>query len=106
MYALRKYVPDQTKFINYYAGYTTTRRPKLHLTDHSSICSHLHTHGILTKSIHNTLVDRKNIIASSTCKIRINILEALLIKKKKTKGNIHQILTRSKSTDCVGKTFL
>ena len=71
-----------------YVGLTTTtlsRRLKMHLNDSSSIALHLKTQSIPKSKFCKILIENTTIIAIEINKLRIQILEALNITKKKKK---------------------
>lgn len=73
-----------SNFVNKYIGYTATyltRRPQEVSLKGSSITSHCNTLDDLPNSI--ILIVNPNILASSTCRKRLKIIEPLLIKKGK-----------------------
>ena len=66
-------------------GLTTTtfsRRLTMHLNDSSSIALHLKTHSIPKSKFRKILVENTTIIAHEINKLRLQIPEALHIKKK------------------------
>ena len=59
----------------------------MHLNDSSSIAFHLKNHSIPKSKFRKILVENTTIIAHEINKLRLQILEALHIKTKKTKIN-------------------
>ena len=73
---------------NTYVGLATTslsRRLTMHFNDSSSIALHLKTHSIPKYKFRKILVENNTIIAHEINKLRLQILEALLIKTNKKK---------------------
>ena len=59
----------------------------MHLNDSNSIALHLKTHSIPKSKFWKILVENTSIIAHEINKLRLQILEALHIKRKKIKIN-------------------
>ena len=90
-----------------YFGFTTTilsRRFTMHLNDSSSIALHIKNHFIPKSKFRKILVESTTIIACKIDKLRLQILEALHIKKtKKNKPKINRI--NFENSDNVLKCF-
>ena len=73
-----------------YVGLTTTTlsgRLTMHLNDSSSIALHRKNHSIPKSKFRKNLVENTSIIAHEIDKLRLQIIEALHIKRKKPKIN-------------------